>query len=257
MKKIFKQMLLLGLVLAISMSFGVVFAEEHTDKLGEDFRTHLETMNDTDTAEIAVYAIGDLPQLSQEDYEAKAIAVMGEENYRLALTGSPKYTEQVNQLIALEKQFQKEAEETFYKEFFEAVDLEKTEDMVIVGVSVTFRTTKAEILRLAEQERVAFILWFEDEIPVPDVETPTDVTATDLGNDVTEIYTGTSYIYKYTAVSALHILRAAVGKEEGSINRKDDVNADGEINAVDALWALQSAVGKRVVEWPLDKIFPE
>ena len=36
-----------------------------------------------------------------------------------------------------------------------------------------------------------------------------------------------------------------------------DVNADGEINAVDALWALQSAVGKRVVEWPLDKAFPE
>ena len=257
MKKIFKQMLLLGLVLAISMNFGVVFAEEHTDKLGEDFRAHLETMSDTDTAQIAVFATGEIPSLSQEEYEAKVIEIMGEENYRLALTGSPKYTEQVNQLIEIDRQLQKEAEETFHKEFLEAVGLEQTEDMVIAGVSVTFRTTKAEILRLAEQERVDFILWFEDEIPVPDVETPTDVTATDLGNDVTEIYTGTSYIYKYTAVSALHILRAAVGKEEGSINRKYDVNADGEINAVDALWALQSAVGKRVVEWPLDKAFPE
>ncbi len=95
------------------------------------------------------------------------------------------------------------------------------------------------------------------ETPTDIPETPTDVMGKDLGNEVTEIYTGTSYIYKYTAVSALHILRAAVGKEEGSINRKYDVNADGEINAVDALWALQSAVGKRVVEWPLDKAFPE
>ncbi len=257
MKKIFKQMLLLGLVLAISMSFGVVFAEEHTDKLGEDFRAHLDTMNDTDTAQIAVYATGEIPVLSQEEYEAKVIAIMGEENYRLALTGSAKYTEQVNQLIEIDRQLQKEAEKNFHKEFMKAVGLEKTEDMVIVGVSVTFRATKAEILRLAEQEQVDFVLWLKDEVPVPDYETPTDVTATDLGNEVIEIYTGTSYIYKYTAVSALHILKACVGKEEGSINRKYDVNADGEINAVDALWALQSSVGKRVVEWPLDKAFPE
>ena len=108
----------------------------------------------------------------------------------------------------------------------------------------------------AETYAAANEITFEAVTPT-DVETPTDVTGTDLGNEVTEIYTGTSYIYKYTAVSALHILRACVGKEEGSINRKYDVNADGEINAVDALWALQSSVGKRVVEWPLDKAFPE
>ena len=249
-------MLVLGLVLAISVGSGVVFAEEKSSKLDEEFIAHLETMNDIDTAEISIFATGDLPQLSREDYEEKAISIMGEENYRLALTGSPKYSEQVNQLIALEQLFQKEAEETFYKEFFEAIDLKQTEDMVIVGVSVTFRATKAEILRLAEQERVDFILWFEDEIIVPDIVTNTDVTVTYLDNEVIEIYTGTSYIYKYTAVSALHILRAAVGKEVGHFNRLYDVNADGDVNAVDALWALQSAVGKRVVEWSLDKDFP-
>ncbi len=257
MKKLLKRILLLGLVLAISMSFSVVFAEENSGKLSEEFITHLETMNDTDTEQIALFATGEIPVLSQEEYENKVIAVMGEENYRLALTGSPKYTEQVNQLMELDRQFQKEAEVAFWEETLKELALEKSQDMVIVGVSVTFRTTKAEILRLAEQERVDFILWFKDEIFVPEIVTNTDVTATDLGNDVTEIYTGNSYIYKYTAVSALHILRAAVGKEEGSINRKYDVNANGEINAVDALWALQSAVGKRVVEWPLDKAFPE
>ena len=95
------------------------------------------------------------------------------------------------------------------------------------------------------------------ETPTDIPETPTDVMGKDLGNEVTEIYTGTSYIYKYTAVSALHILRACVGKEIGHFNRVYDVDANGSVNAVDALWALQSAVGKRVVEWPLDKAFPE
>lgn len=108
----------------------------------------------------------------------------------------------------------------------------------------------------AEAYALANEIPFEAVTPT-DVETPTDVTGTDLGNDVTKIYTGNSYIYKYTAVSALHILKVCVGKEEGSINRKYDVDANGEINAVDALWALQSAVGKRVVEWPLDKAFLE
>lgn len=128
--------------------------------------------------------------------------------------------------------------------------------------AVSVGTTQLVVTRIApncEATATCTIQVVEDERPAPETptDTSTDVTATDLGNDVTEIYTGTSYIYKYTAVSALHILRAAVGKEEGSINRKYDVNADGEINAVDALWALQSAVGKRVVEWPLDKAFPE
>lgn len=257
MKKMLKQILAWGLVLALSLHFGIVLAEENASKLSEEFLAHLETMSDTDTAQIAVFATGEIPSLSQEEYEAKVIEIMGEENYRLALTGSPKYTEQVNQLIEIDRQLQKEAEETFHKEFLEAVGLEQTEDMVIAGVSVTFRTTKAEILRLAKQERVDFILWLEDQIFLPEDVTNTDVTGTDIGNDVIEIYTGTSYIYKYTAVSALHILRAAVGKEMGSIDRRYDVNADGEVNAVDALWALQSAVGKRVVEWPLDKGFLE
>lgn len=101
----------------------------------------------------------------------------------------------------------------------------------------------------------------EEKPPV--LETPTDIPpttptdVTELDNEVTKIYTGTSYIYKYTAVSALHILRACVGKEVGHFAREYDVDANGSINAVDALWALQSAVGKRVVEWPLDYGFPE
>lgn len=257
MKKPFMRMFLLGLVLAISISSGVVFADEYSNKLSKDFQAHLETMNNTDTAKIAVYATGEITVLTQEEYEKKVIAIMGEEDYRLALTGSPQYTEQVNKLIELDKQFQKEAEQAFHKEFMEEIGLQKTDDMVIVGFSVTFRTTKAEILRLAEQERVDFIMWFEDEIFLPDIVTNTDVTGTDLGNEVTRIVIGETLIYKYTAVSALHILRASVGKEIGDLNRVYDVDANGVINAVDALWALQSAVGKRVVEYPLEYEFPD
>ena len=87
-------------------------------------------------------------------------------------------------------------------------------------------------------------------------DTP-DVTITDIGNKVIRILADESVIYKYSAVSALHILKACVGKEAGSINPVYDVNADGEISAQDALWALQSVVGKRVVEYPLDYCFPE
>ena len=258
MKKTFKRILLLGLVLAISIGSGVVLAEEKLSKLDEAFIAYLETMKDTDTAQIAVYATGEIAVLTQEEYEKKVIEIMGEEEYRLALTGSPQYTEQVNKLIELDQQFQKEAEDAFHKEFFEAVDLKRTEDMVIVGVSVTYRTTKAEILRLAQQERVNFILWFEDAPIAPDIDvTNTDVIITHLDNEVTEIYTGASLIYKYTAVSAQHILRACVEKEVGHINREYDVDANGVVDVIDALWALQSAVGKRVVEYPSDHAFPE
>ena len=254
----FKRIFLLVLisVLAIPISSGVVFAEDFSHKLSKDFQAHLETMNDTDMAQIAVYATGEITYLTQEEYEKKVIEMMGEEDYRFALTGSPQYAEQVNKLIELDKQFKREAEQAFQKEFMEEIGLKETNDMVMSGVSVTFKATKIEILRFAEEERVDYILWMKDETPIPDV-TGTDVTVTNIGNEVVQIFTGTSYIYKYNAVSALHILKAAVGKEEGALNRLYDVNADAINNAVDALWALQSGVGKRVVEYPLDYAFPE
>ena len=253
MKKTFKRVLLLGLALALSISSGVVFAEDYSNKLSKDFQTYLDTINNTDTANIVVYATGEVEYLSQEEYEKKVIEIMGEEEYRFALTGSPQYTEQVNKLLELEKQFKKEAEQVFQKGFMEEIGLKATDDMVMSGVSIAFTATKEEILRLAEEKRVNYILWIQDEKPVPDDTTAT----TDLGNGVIQVLADENYIYQYSAISALHILKACVGKEVGSINPVYDVNADGEISAQDALWALQSAVGKRVVEYPLDYCFPE
>ncbi len=256
MKKFLTSILSFCLIAAITIGSAIVLAEEYTNKLFPESFAYWESMGDTDTAEIAVYATGEIVYPSQEEYEEKAIAVMGEENYRLALTGSPQYTAQVNRLLALEKQLIKEAEESFFEEFFAEVGLEKTEDMMIVGVSVTFITTKAEILRLVQHERVGKLFVFEKISDVP-AERPITITHTDIGNEVTQYFTGRSYIYRYTAVSALHILRACVGKEEGHINRLYDVDANGEIDAVDALWALQTSVKKRKVEYLMDHVFPD
>lgn len=260
MKNTLKRILLLGLVLAIGLHCGVVLAQETPSKVSGEFKAYLATANDTDTMEIVLFVTGAIPSLSQEEYERRVIEIMGEENYRLALTGSPQYSQQVNQLLDLTKQFQKEAEETFWDEILIELSLEKTDDMVMAGVSVTYTTTKAEVLRLASLERVETILWLK-ETPGgpenPDVVTDTDVTPTDIGNGVTKYAGESGWVYQYTAESALHILKACVGKEAWHYGHVYDVNANGTVSAEDALWALQSAVGKRIVVWAFDHDFLE
>ena len=57
-------------------------------------------------------------------------------------------------------------------------------------------------------------------------------------------------VVNFTCEDALEILQIAVGTRGEVLGHVSDVNLDGTTDVVDALWALQSAVGLKTVSWP-------
>ena len=57
-------------------------------------------------------------------------------------------------------------------------------------------------------------------------------------------------VVNFTCEDALEILQIAVGTRGEVLGHVSDVNLDGTTDVVDALWALQSAVGLRTISWP-------
>ncbi len=132
-----------------------------------------------------------------------------------------------NEFLKFSYRYSVEVCEKTYRDFMGKTGLTEQDRIVKLwwACGILVMVNKEQIYRMAQMDEVQYFEYY--------------------GSDPIK-----TRIENFTCEDALEILQIAVGTRGEVLGHVSDVNLDGTTDVVDALWALQSAVGLRTVSWP-------